>query len=502
VNGSGNVGIGTSPDYRLDVFQSLPSAYGTIRIYNPDSTGGSQLMARSNAGGLNLSAHGSAFAGQRFGVPLAGLSEILSHSGATGLAIGTNGQAPLILGTNSANRIHITSDGNIGVGTTSPTANIHVFKTGGAATFENLLTLERASGGPPGILFLDGANNHGWQFRMTSGGNFRLTDTDGAGTDDGVTEFDLQTGGNLILSGGVTATSAVTTLNKIISADTTLYDIATTTRSDQDVAAGRTNSGYAMGIDTRGSLTGAGILSTTVGIRSVAGTETTSSGTVQTAYGAIFRVRNGGAANGSSIQTGYGLYLGDVEANNGYGIYQLGSDDKNYFAGNVGIGTNAPTEKLHVVGNATVSGNFTAGNIAAKYQDVAEWVPTTESLAPGTVVVIEVSATNHVVASSRAYDTGVAGVISAQPGLVLGEGGDGKTMVATTGRVRIRVDATSNPIKAGDILVTSDKPGTAMKSVPVDIAGIQFHRPGTVVGKALEALPDGEGEILVLLSLQ
>jgi hypothetical protein len=29
-----------------------------------------------------------------------------------------------------------------------------------------------------------------------------------------------------------------------------------------------------------------------------------------------------------------------------------------------------------------------------------------------------------------------------------------------------------------------------------------MHRPGTLIGKALEPLSEGEGEILVLLSLQ
>jgi hypothetical protein len=42
----------------------------------------------------------------------------------------------------------------------------------------------------------------------------------------------------------------------------------------------------------------------------------------------------------------------------------------------------------------------------------------------------------------------------------------------------------------------------AMKSEPLDIAGMKLHRPGTLIGKALEPLAGGEGEILVLLSLQ
>jgi hypothetical protein len=41
-----------------------------------------------------------------------------------------------------------------------------------------------------------------------------------------------------------------------------------------------------------------------------------------------------------------------------------------------------------------------------------------------------------------------------------------------------------------------------MRSRPVKIGDASVHRPGTVVGKALEALPKGKGEILVLLTLQ
>jgi hypothetical protein len=41
-----------------------------------------------------------------------------------------------------------------------------------------------------------------------------------------------------------------------------------------------------------------------------------------------------------------------------------------------------------------------------------------------------------------------------------------------------------------------------MRSEPVSVGGINMHRPGTIIGKALEPLNEGEGEILVLLSLQ
>src|SRR5436305_4925545 len=192
--------------------------------------------------------------------------------------------------------------------------------------------------------------------------------------------------------------------------------------------------------------------------------------------GYLFRTQNAGATQ---------WFIGKAGASNSENLY--------FRYGQPGTAVMS----IDTAGNVTVT-----GNLAARYQDVAEWVPSTHDYAPGTVVVLDREQSNQVTISSEPYDTSVAGVVSARPGLVLGEGGEGKSVIATTGRVRVRVDATKHPVAIGDLLVTSDRPGYAMLSEPVTIGGRRMHQPGTILGKALEPLAKGEGEVLVLLSLQ
>jgi hypothetical protein len=209
-------------------------------------------------------------------------------------------------------------------------------------------------------------------------------------------------------------------------------------------------------------------------------------------YANLRVIRNSKGAFDKDLYLQYGAGAGSKIR-----FYNDNAESMTLSGGNLGVGTNAPQAKLDVNGDIRVS-----GNINAKYQDVAEWVPTTQKLQAGTVVVLDTRHSNHVAASHSAYDTRVAGVISAQPGISLGEAGEGKVLVATTGRVKVKVDATRAPIQIGDLIVTSDAEGVAMKSEPIQIGGRQIHAPGTIIGKALEPLEKGVGEILVLLSLQ
>ncbi|MEA2569307.1 MAG: hypothetical protein QOI24_1308 [Acidobacteriota bacterium] len=216
----------------------------------------------------------------------------------------------------------------------------------------------------------------------------------------------------------------------------------------------------------------------------------TAAGARQPAGGALIATGAGGLSIATSAaSTVVRVFTGGVGAAN----ERLRVDA----SGNVGIGTTVPSARLDVNGDINVT-----GNINAKYQDVAEWVPATRAMEPGTVVVLNIAQSNEVMPANKAYDLTVAGVVSTKPGLALGERGKNRVLIATTGRVRVMVDATNGAIAVGDLLVTSTGDGRAMRSEPVDLGGLKIHRPGTIIGKALEPLAKGTGEILVLLTLQ
>src|SRR5437667_419401 len=95
---------------------------------------------------------------------------------------------------------------------------------------------------------------------------------------------------------------------------------------------------------------------------------------------------------------------------------------------------------------ATIPGS---GQWPRGYRDEAAWVPAVTKRAPGLLVVIDEAHSSRVQASDRAYDLRVAGVISDRPGVLLGEGGDDKVKVAHSGRVKVMVDASFGPVRAG-----------------------------------------------------
>lgn len=143
------------------------------------------------------------------------------------------------------------------------------------------------------------------------------------------------------------------------------------------------------------------------------------------------------------------------------------------------------------VGNATADGTFTGGRA-----DFEELLPVREPLAPGEVVVV--TSDGRLARSTEPYQPALLGVVSTQPGFV-GDAfrdfpPDTKVPLAVVGVVPVKVGDENGPIRPGDQLTSSSRPGVAMR------AGRSV--PGAMLGKALGFLEQGEGVVPVLVLLR
>jgi hypothetical protein len=134
--------------------------------------------------------------------------------------------------------------------------------------------------------------------------------------------------------------------------------------------------------------------------------------------------------------------------------------------------------------------------------DLAERFDAPPDATPGTVMAIDPASPGRLQVARGAYLRTVAGVVSGANGLAAGvelgreEPRAGTAAIALTGRVWVRCDASSTPIRPGDLLTTSDRAGCAM------VARDPARATGAILGKAMTSLDSGTGLVLVLVSLQ
>jgi hypothetical protein len=472
ISASGYLGIGTTnPTSKLHIVSGTDS--GTTLLSLDTGVHGGTSMAvfgtANNESGFDMSVYRAGQYYSRFGVTSAGNVYLQSAAG------------------------------NVGIGTSTPTYRFEVVSgSQWVARFKKTdatnggILVDSAAGYNPNIaLSVNGAikwymnsnatSGDALQFWEATGTNARLTMTQagtvGIGTATPNALYKLDVAGQVRSSSGgfVFPDGSVQTVAATGSGGSSGW-------TDGGANVNVTNSSAKVGIGTTNPLQ-----RIQIGSNTVAGTATPDAVSLGGTYSSV------AGANPK-------LRLFD---NNAGSVYGLGVSSAQFDfmtpAGTNYVWSVNGVEKMRL----NTSGDITvAGNIAAKYQDIAEWVESSQGLTAGTVVVLDHTKSNQVIASREAYDTRVAGVISSQPGITLGEKADNKVLVATTGRVKVKVDASSGPIQVGDLLVTSDIEGVAKKSEPLSLGGVQIHRPGTLIGKALEPLDKGTGEILVLLSLQ
>jgi hypothetical protein len=129
ISADGDVGVGTaSPDEKLHVFENVDAnTFLTVENPNTGTSAGGFIRAQSDTATANFQAHGSGRTLTRFGRTLGGWAEMLQTTG-NGLIVGTLTGVPLILGTNSTNRVEIGGSGGVTV-----TGNFTV--TGGTKNF-------------------------------------------------------------------------------------------------------------------------------------------------------------------------------------------------------------------------------------------------------------------------------------------------------------------------------------------------------------------------------
>jgi hypothetical protein len=186
-------------------------------------------------------------------------------------------------------------------------------------------------------------------------------------------------------------------------------------------------------------------------------------------------------------------------ANNSYALARIqnAGGDLNFFT-HQSLSTGIPPMKINNgTNNVEVNSDLVlTGADCAEDFDAASG----EQIEPGTVVVI--GSEGAIAESREEYDKKVAGVVSGageyKPGMVLDrrKSVEGRKSIALVGKVYCKADASRAPIEVGDLLTTSETPGHAMKATD------PLKAFGSVIGKALRPLREGQGLIPILVALQ